>query len=205
MRLAVDPFPTLLMDEDILYRCFDSMTDPYSEEFVKKYIGVATIEQYKHTELYMDTYNSFLSTEKKDEATFNVMKHKYIGSRRLEEIFTQLHLLPKEDIISVLLVSSCEKVVKTYSSYGLSMYFTDRNTNRKAISWSGLDFKNFSESKNLINQPYDEAYISVFHFDDTPYFVEHNELLTADEIGHICEIIAGTLSKTKIANSENEV
>lgn len=29
MRLAIDPFPILMMDEEILYRCFDSMTDPY--------------------------------------------------------------------------------------------------------------------------------------------------------------------------------
>jgi hypothetical protein len=80
---------------------FDSITDPYSEEFVKKYIGVSTIEQYKRTEMYMGTYDSFSSEEKKNEATFNVMKHQYIDSSRLEEIFAQLHLLPKDDIISV--------------------------------------------------------------------------------------------------------
>ena len=204
MRLAIDPFPVLIMDEDILYRCFDSITDPYSEEFVKKYIGVSTIEQYKRTELYMGTYDSFSSEEKKNEATFNVMKHQYIDSSRLGEIFVQLHLLPKDDIISVLLISSCEKAVKIYSSHGLSMYFTDRNTNRKAMSWSGLDFKCFSEAENLVNQSYDEAYISVFRFDDTPYFVEHNDLLTGDEIGQMIGIVAGTLSKMKIKNSENE-
>lgn len=185
MRLAIDPFPILIMDEDILYRCFDSMTDPYNEEFVKKYIGVSTIEQYKRTELYVGTYDSFSSEEKKNEATFNVMKHQYIDSSRLDEIFAQLHLLPKDDIISVLLISSCKKAVKIYGSHGLRMYFTDRNTNRKAMSWSGLDFKCFSEAENLVNQPYDEAYISVFRFDDTPYFVEHNELLTVDEIGQM--------------------
>jgi len=43
MRLAIDPFPILLMDEEILYRCFDSMTEPYSEEFVEKYIGETII------------------------------------------------------------------------------------------------------------------------------------------------------------------
>ena len=203
MRLAVDPFPILLMDEDILYRCFDSMTDPYSEEFVKKYIGVVTIKQYKHTELYISIHDSFLSDEKKNEATFNVMKCHYIDSRRMEEIFSQLHLLPKDDIISVLLVSSCEKVVKTYSCYGL-MYFTDRNTNRKEMSWSGLDFKNFSEAENQKNQPYDEVYISVFYFDDMPYFVEHNELLIADEMDKMFEIVTGALSKMKTTNSKKE-
>lgn len=165
---------------------------------------MSTIEEYKRTELYINTYDSFAYEEKKNEATFNVMKHQYIDSHRLEEIFVQLHILPKDDIISVLLVSSCEKAVKIYSCNGLRMYFTDRNTNRKAMSWSGLDFKNFSKSDNLVNQPYDEAYISVFRFDDTPYFVEHNELLTEDEIGQMVEIVAEGLSKMKIASSENE-
>lgn len=65
MRLAFDPFPVLLMDEEILYRCFDSMTEPYSAEFVEKYIGLSTIEAYKKTELFIGTYNSFIGEEKR--------------------------------------------------------------------------------------------------------------------------------------------
>ena len=63
------------------------------------------------------------------------------------------------------------------------------------MSWSSLDFKNFSEAENLANQPYDEAYISVFYFDDEPYYVEHNELLTEDEINQMVEIVTDALSK----------
>lgn len=69
MRLAIDPFPVLLMDKEILYRCFDSMTDPYSEKFVEKYIGAFTIEQYKHTTLYLETYDYLSTMEEKNEAT----------------------------------------------------------------------------------------------------------------------------------------
>lgn len=72
-------------------------------------------------------------------------------------------------------------------------------------SWSGLDFMKFSEAENPMNQPYDEAYISVFRFDNTPYFVEHNEFLTADEIGQMIETVVGALSKMEIENIENEV
>ena len=195
MRLAIDPFPVLLMDDDILHRCFDSMTDPYSDEFVEKYIGMSAVEQYKQTELYVGTYEAFSEMEKKNEATFNVMKHQYIDSNKLDQIFEQLHLLTKDDIISVLLVSSCPKTVKVYTTHGLNMYFTDRNTNRTAMSWSGADFKNFSEAENLTNQPYDEAYISVLFFEDTPYFVEHNDLLDVEEIGNMVGTVAGALFK----------
>ena len=111
MRLVVDPFPILLMDEEILYRCFDSMTEPYSDEFVEKYIGDMIIEQYKQTDMYIGTYDSFMCDEKKKESVFDVMKHQYIDSQKLDEIFSQLHLLTAADIVCVLLVASCDKVV----------------------------------------------------------------------------------------------
>ena len=195
MRLAIDPFPILLMDEEILYRCFDSMTEPYSEEFVEKYIGETIISQYKNTDIYIGTYDSFMNDEKKKESVFDVMKYQYIDSRRMDEIFNQLHLLSKADIICVLIVAASEKVVKVYCYNGLAMYFTDRNTNRTVNSWSGTDLKMFAEAEERINQPYDEAYISTFTFDDDHFHIEHNEKLNADEVGSIIGFVARALAK----------
>lgn len=204
MRLAIDPFPILLMDEEILYRCFDSMTEPYSNDFVEKYISMPIIEQYKLTDMYTETYDSFLCEEKKNEATFNVMKHQYIDTRRLDEIFSQLHLISDNDVYCVLLTASSDKVIKLYCYNGMLMYFTDRNTNRKALSWSGLDFKKFSENPERVNQVYDEAFISVFTFDKMDYFVEHNELLTPDDVGGIIGYVAGTMAKMKNETEDAE-
>ena len=75
------------------------------------------------------------------------------------------------------------------------MYFTDRNTNRKAMSWSGFDFNVFSEAENPTNQPYDEAFISAFSFNDTDYFVEHNELLGEEEIKEMNRMVVEFLEK----------
>lgn len=202
MRLAIDPFPILLMDEEILYRCFDSMTEPYSKEFVEKYIGDTIISQYKNTDIYTGTYYSFMHDEKKKESVFNVMKHQYIDSKKMDEIFSQLHLLSKADIICVLMVAASEKVVKVYCYNGLAMYFTDRNTNRTVMSWSGADFKAFAEAEERINQPYDEAYISTFTFDDDHFHIEHNEKLDADEVGTIIGLVAGALAKMSAEHNE---
>lgn len=63
--------------------------------------------------------------------------------------------------------------------------FTDRNTNRTKMSWSGLQFSNFSKSKQKYNQKFDEAYISVFSIGTEDYYAEHNELLEDSEIATI--------------------
>lgn len=202
MRLAIDPFPILLIDEEILYRCFDSMTDPYSDEFVKEYIGETIVSEYKNTDIYIGTYDSFVNDEKKKESVFNVMKHQYIDSNKMDEIISQLHLLSKKDIICVLMVAASEKVVKVYCYNGLEMYFTDRNTNRTVVSWSSADFKAFAEAEERINQPYNEAYISTFMFDNEHFYVEHNEKFNTDEIGIIVGFVTGALPKMSTERNE---
>lgn len=196
MRLAIDPFPVLLMDDDILYRCFDSMTEPYTEKFVEEYIGQPTIEAYKTTDIFQYAYDSFISDQRKNEAVFNIVKHQYIDSRKMDEILPQLQLMDKCDGICTLIVYACSKVVKVYGIGGLNMYFTDKDTNRKAHSWSSADFNRFANAECKINQLYDEAYISVFQFDDDYYYAEHNELLDSDELANIVGLVTGALFKT---------
>ena len=195
MRLAIDPFPILLMDEEILYRCFDSMTAPYSEDFVDEYIGKNIIEEYKNTDFYTSTRQSFENEEKKNQAVFDIVKHQYIDSKRFDDIFLQFHLLSVQDRIAALMVYICSKAVKVYSCDGLLMYFTDRHTNRTKHSWSGMDFRNFENSKDMINQPYDEAFISVFYFQDESYFMEHNDPLTIEESEKIIDFVVSELKK----------
>ena len=95
--------------------------------------------------------------------------------------------MSKDDIICVLLVQACNKVIKLYCLNGMLMY------------WAGNDFKRFADATDKINQPYDEAYISVLFFEDTPYFIEHNELLSSDEVGNMVGFVSGALSKIKNA------
>ena len=189
MRLAIDPFPILLMDKEILYRCFDSMTEPYSDNFVNEYVGQNIVQEYKKTTLFISTYEDFIKEEKKKEVVFNVVKHKYIDTRQYKEILSQFHLMTKNDIIATQIACNCNKVVKVYALDGLLMFFTDRNTNRKEQSWSGAQFQEFSNSEHKFNQPFDEVYISVFKGEDTAYFAEHNEMLDESEIAFIESMI----------------
>lgn len=203
MRLAADPFPILLMDKDILYRCFDSMTDPYSEEFTNEYIGKEIVGQYKMTELYKGVYESFIHEEEKNEATFNVMKHQYIDTTRKEDILQQLRLLYQHDIVCVTIAFACAKAIKLYTSSGILMYFTEKKTNRTKHQWNGKDFYRFANNEDKYNQPYDEVYISVFQFRGDNYFIEHNDMLDEHDIELIKQEL--TALDTRIPVSEESM
>lgn len=198
MRLAIDPFPILLMDEEILYRYFGSMTEPYTQEFVNEYIGTNILKEYKRTDFYLSVRQLLESKEKKNEATFNVIKYQFIDTQKFDDIFNQFHLLHIfSDAISVLIVYICSKATKVYTLNGLLMYDTDRKSNRTKTSWDSSDFIRFRDAKNKINQQYDEVFISVFNFKDEYYYVEHNELLENDDIAKIVGFVVGVLSKGK--------
>lgn len=192
MRLAIDPYPVLLMDEEILLRCFDSLTEPYSTDFVEKYIDVQTLEDYKKTDIYINHYNGHIENEKKNYAVFDIMKHNIIDTTKKEEIFSKIHLLDKINQTATYLAFTSKKATKIYAYGGFYMFFTDRKTNRKALSWSGLDFQNFENSNEKYNQKYDEAFISVFEFiidgKKEAFFIEHNDKLNEDDINEINKI-----------------
>lgn len=193
MRLAIDPYPVLLMDEEILLRCFDSMTEAYKNEFVEKYITNETLKDYKKTEMYINHYNGHITEEKKDYAVFDIMKHQVIDTTKRKEILSQIHLLDNTDKIATYIALISKKVVKIYTYGGLQMYFTDRKTNRKALSWDGMEFKQFEESNEKFNQNYDEVFISVFTYNigdnkQESFFVEHNECLNDYDINLIKEL-----------------
>ena len=165
MRLAIDPFPILLMDYEIYSRTFDTMTDAYKEDFVKKYIGEDVIEKYKTTDIYVNHYNGYINEEKKNPIILNIVKHQYIDTRYIDEIKKQLHLLNKYDYYATLLAINFDKVCKVYNCGGLRMYFTEKNTNRRAHCWCGGDFESFSKSVSRFNQKYDEVFISVVNLE----------------------------------------
>lgn len=197
MRLAIDPFPILLMDPEILYRCFDSMTEPYSEDFVKEYIDSKYIEGYKKTSFYISTRNFLENEEKKNKAVFNVVKYHHIDTTRYDDIASQFHLMSEESVIATIISCACEKIVKVYACGVLLMYSTNRNTNRKSLSWSSEQFDNFSKSKQKYNQKFDEAYISVFSKGESDYYAEHNEMLEDAEIAFIESKIKGYYQREK--------
>ncbi len=187
-RLGIDPFPILLNDEDMFHRTGDLMTSPYSDEFIKLYIGHSTIESYKETEIYQGHCDYFINKENKErkqECVTNVVKHQYIDIDKIDDILKQKHLLSDLDLGVVLICKSSNKVVKVYTMDGLMPYLTSRNTVRTKMSWDSRDFNRFKESESSLNTSYDEAFITYVLLNAKGYFIEHNEPFSKDEFEKI--------------------
>ena len=197
MRLAIDPFPILLLDEEIVYRCYDPMTEPYSEEFIEKYIRSETIEAYKQTEIYNNYVNDLLSREKRLQPTFDVTNNHYINIAEVDTILSQIHLLSWTDRCAVALAFAYPKLTKIYYQWGL-WYFTNEKSKREDYSYCSSEFKALAEAEYKLNQPYKEVFISSFRIGTEDYFVEHNERLTPDDIVNLSQVTA-CLNKNAIA------
>ncbi|NGT50503.1 teicoplanin resistance protein VanZ [Clostridium perfringens] len=185
MRLAIDPFPILLMDEEIFYRTGDTMTLPYSIEFIEKYIGIDVIEQYKKTNVYKNHYDYIYQEERKSVAVADVVKNQYIDISKLKEILEQVHLLNGNDIVAVKIVELLPHISKVYCEGGLLWYFTNNKTKRKKQSWEGNNFQRFKENTIKYNMVYDEAYISCLKTQGETFFIEHNNKLNENDISLI--------------------
>lgn len=111
-RLAIDPLPVILMDENMIMRSGDFVTEPYSEEFVDKYIGLKNIELYKQTDIYQEFKESIMSHEKQNEAVFDIIHWQIIDRSKFEDITKQMHLLSYMDRLAVVIMMASTKFRK---------------------------------------------------------------------------------------------
>ena len=63
MRLAIDPYPILLMDEEIYFRSSDTLTEPYNEEFVKNILTSGN-NRFQKTEIYKLHYEHHIQKKR---------------------------------------------------------------------------------------------------------------------------------------------
>ncbi len=185
MRLAIDPFPILLADEEMYHRLFQGMSEGYSEKFINQYIGQNNLVNYKTTDIYTSTYNSFINNEKRLDCVTDIVMYQCIDVNKLDEINSQLHLLDNDATNSVLLISLNDKICKIFLSDGFMWYSSNRKSNKKTFQYSSQDIKDFIQISQQYNLDYDGDFISKFQIQENLYLAQHNELLTLEEIKDI--------------------
>ena len=193
MRLAIDPFPILLMDEEIASRTFELAPTCFSEDFVDKYLSKKLLDKYKKMPMYQAYYDSIINCKKQNEYVYNVIHDQYIDSNHIEEILSQKELMSLSDVISTLIIKYSYKVTNIHIMQGLRSYFSERKSQNNMEFYSSEVFKKFEENDQYMNQKYGDAYISRFEFPDMTYLVEHIKPFNENEYNDLKEKVLGYL------------
>ena len=183
-RLAIDPLPIILMDEELMLRSGDFVTRPYSVEFVDKYIGSNNIELYKQTEIYQEFKESIMSYEKQNEAVFYIIHWQIIDRSKFEDITKQIHLLSFMDRLAVVIMMASAKIPQVYIE-GCFHYTSDVKAIHSDTVIGTLYYEEFFANKgnDNFNIPFkDGSCISRIKICDKYSYIETNTLLDDSEI-----------------------
>lgn len=203
-RLAIDPLPIILMDAELMTRSGDFMTEPYSKEFVDKYIGLENIELYKQTEIYQDYKEWLMSQEKQNEAVYNIIHWQIIDRNKINDILTQIHLLSFTDRIAVAIIMSSIKIPQVYIA-GCFHYCSEVKPLHSDMVIGETYYNDLlSKTEKYFNVPFKGgAYISRIKINNQFTYIESNDMFDESEI-RVLNNIAETFEKECI-KQEKEV
>lgn len=181
-RLALDAMPIALMDEDLLMRSPDLLTQPYTEDLVNKYIGKEAITSYKKTSFYQ-AYREFLSNRpKQNEAVFNLIHYQLFERKYIDSYISQFDQLSLTDRIAAVIFSSSDKISQLYVN-GLIWYFSDVKPSRKDRSntYGSNYFEQFFPFADNFNVDFKGVYLSRINIHGDYTYIEHNAWLDEHE------------------------
>lgn len=185
MRLGIDPFPILLTEEDLLFRQFYSLTEPYDKDFVDEYIGEINISRYKKTKNYLDTREQIEQWPKITRTVFDIVRYHYIDTTKKEEIMSQLQLLSKDDSASTIIALASNKVTKIYPGAIGWFYSTDKTPRDDLTTFIDSQLLVLASKQEYINKAGAKTFASAFWFEDGYYVVEHARPFTGKEVSRI--------------------
>ena len=203
-RLAIDPLPIILMDAELMTRSGDFMTEPYSKEFVDKYIGLENIELYKQTEIYQDYKEWLMSQEKQNEAVYNIIHWQIIDRNKINDILAQIHLLSFTDRIAVAIIMSSIKIPQVYIA-GCFHYCSEVKPLHSDMVIGETYYNDLlGKTEKYFNVPFKGgAYISRIKINNQFTYIESNDMFDESEI-RVLNNIAETFEKECI-KQEKEV
>lgn len=193
-RLIIDPFPLLLDEEEIQYRCPEMITPTFSKDLLNL-IGQKTLKQFKKTKSYMSFKENILTFEKRNPFGNDFIVGNYIDLNHLNEIYSQKHLFSEIKIKFLDIVSCTDKIIEIRTYDGLNWCTTSSNINNyPCIIFDDNDFINYQKFFNI---KYNDIYMSILcpeeidftkeNFSDLIY-IFHIDPLENNEIKNIKKV-----------------
>ena len=183
-RLAIDPYPILMLDEDIVSRMPDLMTVSFPKSFIEKYISDEYMEKYKKSKIYKGYYDYFKAKPVQNEAVFALIHWQVFDRKDYNLIMEQKELLSLHDIEAVELIMSSLKIGSVIID-GCIDYSCETKLNDSSLTIGDAYYSKFFEGQINYNVMYKNDYISRFYLNDSMTYLKHNNVLEEEEIRRI--------------------
>lgn len=188
--IILEPIALALADDEINGKLnFNYMTEPIDCDYFEQFLGLSdVVDKLLSTNYYKEFASQFRDKEWMNMATYTVVRDNAWDINALDEIEKQLHLLNTYEKFMFKILKLGIKVSNFYYQEGIGWYITTHKCNKQRTHFGSDAFKKYLENADRFNQKSDNIYITVVIMYDEKLLLEHNELLTEDEINSLFEL-----------------
>ena len=186
-RLVIDPYPILMLDDDIVTRMPDLMAESFSKRFVEKYISEEYVERYKKSEIYQGYYDYFKAQPSQNEAVYALIHWQLFERKDYNQVKEQQELLSLHDMEAVDLFM-CSPKIGSVIIDGCMNYSSETQLKDSSLVIGEAYYEDVFEGQADYNVAYRGDYISRFHLNDSMTYVKHNDVLEKEELSKILEL-----------------
>lgn len=199
-RLVIDPYPILMLDEDIVSRMPNLMAESFSRSFVEKYISEEFVDRYKESKLYKGFYDYFKTLPIQNEAVYALIHWQLFERKDYDRIKEQHDLLSLHDMEAVDLFMLSSKIGSIILD-GCISYSCETKLNDTSLAIGDAYYSKIFEGQIDYNVAYKGDYISRFPLNDSMTYIKHSVVLAEQEINKISALCK---HYTKVFTEANE-
>ena len=198
-RLVIDPYPILMLDEDIVSRMPDLMAEPFSKRFIERYISEEYVERYKNSKTFRGYYDYFKAQPSQNEAVYALIHWQLFERKDYNLVQEQRDLLSLYDMEAIDLFMSSEKIGSVLVD-GCISYSCETKLKNNSLVVGDSYYETLFLGQGDYNVTYKGDFISRFHLNDSVTYIKHNATLEDVEVKKIlvlCEQYAKLYKEVK--------
>ena len=168
------------------------MEESINAELLEKYIAPDVMEKIMNTPFFKRYSEQFLWREKMLPETYDVVRNNFFDMERLGGIASQKHLLIRDSRIILDLLQQGIQLTRIVPNCWGVEYLTSVKSQYQSTTINIKECEHIPYKKGLevFNVPYHTIYQSIVKGPQDNWLLEHNALLTEEEIKRIKKVFA---------------
>ena len=188
-RLVIDPYPILMLDEDIAFRMPDLMAEAFSKSFIDKYFSDEYVERYKKSMIYKSYYDYFKAQPLQNEAVYALIHWQLFERKDFDVIKEQQELLSMQDMEAVDLFMCSQKIGAVIID-GCINYNSETKLKDTSLAIGDAYYSEIFEGQKDYNVAFKGGYISRFQLNGCMTYLKHCDVLAEEAIKRISDLCA---------------